>query len=184
MDNFVKITEELYCSENFNIRDNLTKRVDKIFSLNSSDCEIHFIESLLDCESPIEQLLSIALTDIGITDIMSFNPFIDVIEVEKQKEYTFGGKTFRADFTLPTHFRTLDGKDIFKHYIIECDGHEFHQKTKEQVERDNERTRLFQQNGYEVLRYSGTEVYHKSHQCAFEIRRKIINDWLRLIGVK
>lgn len=43
---------------------------------------------------------------------------------------------------------------------IECDGHEFHEKTKKQVIRDKQRDRWLNKNGYIVFRYSGSEIYN------------------------
>ncbi len=42
--------------------------------------------------------------------------------------------------------------------IVECDGFEFH-KTKNSFINDKQRDRLFQLNGYNVIRYSGSEIY-------------------------
>ena len=44
--------------------------------------------------------------------------------------------------------------------IIECDGHDFHEKTKEQVTKDKIRERFLVENGYKVLRFSGSEIYN------------------------
>lgn len=65
--------------------------------------------------------------------------------------------------------------DFTKKFIVEVDGHEFHQKTKEQVEHDNERERALQKAGYEVIRFSGTEVYHKAYRCACDVKRIIMS---------
>lgn len=54
-----------------------------------------------------------------------------------------------ADFVLE-----YEGVSI----VIECDGHEFHEKTKEQVEKDKKRDRFFTVEGYKILRYSGAEL--------------------------
>ena len=62
-----------------------------------------------------------------------------------------------------------------KCFVIECDGHEFHQKTKEQVERDNARMRALQKEGYEVIRFSGTEIWHKPYKCANEVLNIILS---------
>ena len=43
-------------------------------------------------------------------------------------------------------------------YIIECDGHDFHEKTKEQVKYDKQRERYLVSKGYKVLRFSGSEI--------------------------
>ena len=62
-----------------------------------------------------------------------------------------------------------------KCFVIECDGHEFHQKTKEQVERDNTRMRNLQKAGYEVIRFSGTEIWHRPYKCAKEVLNIILS---------
>jgi very-short-patch-repair endonuclease len=43
--------------------------------------------------------------------------------------------------------------------FIECDGPDFHEKTKEQVSKDKERDRVFQKTGALVLRYSGSDIW-------------------------
>jgi very-short-patch-repair endonuclease len=43
--------------------------------------------------------------------------------------------------------------------VVEIDGHEFHERTKEQAKRDRMRDRLMLMDGYMVLRYTGSEIY-------------------------
>lgn len=43
--------------------------------------------------------------------------------------------------------------------IIECDGHDFHERTKEQAAHDKARDRFLQSEGYLVLRFTGSEIY-------------------------
>ena len=127
----------------------------------------------------MEQLMSIAMLDVGIENINLFNPFIDVVIIEKQSQIVIEGKTYYADFMLPVSYykKTKNGFEIdfTKNFIVEVDGHEFHQKTKEQVEHDNERERALQKAGYEVIRFSGTEVYHKAYRCACDVKRIIMS---------
>ena len=171
---FTKITEDLYydlIEKDISIREHLVKHVEWHIIPLLADSEMTLEESLIDCESPIEQLLSIALTNLNIKDIYKFNPFINIIEIEKQKEINCNGKKYRVDFCIPVIYKNQENKT----YIVECDGHEFHQKTKEQVERDNNRTRDFQKAGYEVIRFSGTEIWHRPHKCANEILNIILS---------
>ena len=42
---------------------------------------------------------------------------------------------------------------------IELDGHEFHEKTKEQVAADKARERVLVKNGWRVIRFSGSDVH-------------------------
>jgi len=48
---------------------------------------------------------------------------------------------------------------------IELDGHEFHQKTKEQAARDNRKTQLIMEQGIQVVRFSGSEVFRDPFSC-------------------
>lgn len=52
--------------------------------------------------------------------------------------------------------------------VVEVDGHDFHERTKEQAQRDKTRDRLFQQLGFKVLRYTGSEVWRDPIKCALE----------------
>lgn len=171
MDKFIKINE-----------DNIIKLyeeghkemlVDKVYWQMvgiSSDCEMELDDSLVDCESPIEQLLSIELTNLGLKRIVDFNPFIDVLDIEKQKEIKIKSKKYRVDFCIPVVYKNQENKC----YVIECDGYEFHQKTKKQVEEDNKRQRDLQKEGYEIIRFSGSEIFHKPKQCALEVKNIIL----------
>lgn len=53
-------------------------------------------------------------------------------------------------------------------YVIEIDGHEWHEKTKEQVSRDKQKERAYLINGYIPIRFSGSEVYHNPTLCVEE----------------
>lgn len=173
MEKFKKITED-----NFNdfieetIYNNwLCKRVETFLIGDISSNQVQLEESLINCESQIEQLLALELANIKLEEINIYNPYIDVIAIEKQKEINIKSKKYRVDFFIPVIYKRQEQK-IF---IIECDGYEFHQKTKEQVEKDNERQRNLQEEGYEVIRFSGTEIYHKPYQCAMTIKNIILS---------
>lgn len=173
---FIKITEDLYydidrIEKDTSIQDYLVEHVKWNLIPLISDTEMALEESLIDCESPIEQLLSLALEDLNIKSIYKFNPFIDIVEIEKQKEIDCNNKKYRVDFCIPVIYKNQEEKV----FIIECDGHEFHQKTKQQVERDNARTRDLQKAGYEMIRFSGTEIWHRPYKCANEVLNIILS---------
>jgi very-short-patch-repair endonuclease len=52
--------------------------------------------------------------------------------------------------------------------IVECDGHDFHERTKEQAERDKSRDRELQALGYPVYRFTGSEIWRSAYRCASE----------------
>jgi len=49
--------------------------------------------------------------------------------------------------------------------IIECDGHDFHERTKEQAQHDKERDRNLQSLGYKVYRFTGSEIFKSRGRC-------------------
>lgn len=53
--------------------------------------------------------------------------------------------------------------------IVECDGHDFHEKTKEQAQRDKARDRYLVSQGYRVLRFTGSEIFRDAEKVATEI---------------
>lgn len=61
----------------------------------------------------------------------------------------------RVDFVFAA---VTAGKEI-SYSIIECDGHDFHEKTKEQAQRDKARDRYLTGRGFRVLRFTGSEIY-------------------------
>lgn len=71
---------------------------------------------------------------------------------------------YRVDF-LVVHSHGLEG---FGGTVIECDGHDFHKRTKEQAAKDRSRDRELQQRGYRVLRFTGSEIWKDPFQCADE----------------
>ncbi|MCP5810307.1 endonuclease domain-containing protein, partial [Klebsiella pneumoniae] len=55
--------------------------------------------------------------------------------------------------------------------LVECDGHNFHERTPEQAKRDRSRDRDLAFQGYRLLRFTGREIYHDADGCAREILR-------------
>ena len=50
--------------------------------------------------------------------------------------------------------------------IVECDGHHFHERTKEQAASDRNRDRELQKLGYAVFRFTGSEIWRDPMRCA------------------
>lgn len=171
MKDFKKITENDLEDFAENPNEWLDEKTLTLYYGNSAsyDCELQY--SLLDCESPIEQMLSLEMAYVGLVNVCMYNPFIDILAIENQKEIKVKNKKYRVDFFIPVRYKN---QEIIE-FVIECDGHEFHQKTKEQVERDNKRQRDLQTAGYQIIRFSGTEIYHGAYKCANEIKNIILS---------
>ena len=76
----------------------------------------------------------------------------------------------RVDFIF-AHKNWRTGK-VFR-LVVECDGHDFHERTKDQAARDRSRDRMFQGKGYGVFRFTGSEIWRDPIGCA----RQVI-EWL------
>jgi very-short-patch-repair endonuclease len=121
------------------------------------------------CESPIEEIfLEKAL--------FSHNGYVDVMWDEyPDLDRSFCGfgalftmqaaiGPYRVDFLFTTY------SDGFKRLlVVECDGHDFHEKTKEQARRDKARDRYFAKHGISVIRFSGSEIYQDADECKEEL---------------
>lgn len=142
------------------------------------------------CESPIEELLAVALYSYsrvcpepsiffyGSNSLPAEADFDEAAFVFQQ--VSIG--QYRADFVI------LDASLPFNHtppriMVVECDGHDFHERTKEQARRDKQRDRFFQSKGYKVLRFTGSEIWAKPDDCADEIVDQLAcNDYWRNRG--
>lgn len=82
-----------------------------------------------------------------------------------QKEIYIENKKYIVDFEFESD-EYVNQFNTDKKIIIECDGHQFHQKTKEQVTKDNEREYNLKMAGYQVLRFSGSQIYNEPFKCA------------------
>lgn len=72
---------------------------------------------------------------------------------------------YRVDALVWFSFgRTLAG------LAVECDGHAFHEKTKEQASRDKRRDREILRAGFPVVRFSGSDIYKSPADCVEQIR--------------
>lgn len=75
-------------------------------------------------------------------------------------------RTFYPDFNIEVV--NLDYREIVANVFIEIDGHQFHEKTKEQVRHDKARERALLSHCDGIVRFSGSEVYRDSDACAEE----------------
>lgn len=85
-------------------------------------------------------------------------------------QHPFGA--YRADFLIgfygPKNW-SLKQSAI----VVECDGHQWHESTKEQAQRDRQRERELNQHVAKVIRFTGSEIYQDPFACADEIDRTL-----------
>jgi very-short-patch-repair endonuclease len=104
------------------------------------------------CESPIEKMFALAI----IPKMIAHR----AVSVQPQERVG----NHRVDFRVG--LRTTHGPIRI---AVECDGHEFHERTKEQAARDKRRDRALIAEGYRVMRFTGSELFADPHACAEEV---------------
>jgi very-short-patch-repair endonuclease len=101
---------------------------------------------LSKCESPIEEMMLEALYEKGL------------------KPYTqIPCGRYRIDIVV---------KEKYKKIAIECDGKEFH-SSNEQVKNDEQKNYYLRKKKYEVIRFTGSEIYRNKNWCAEVVYNRI-----------
>lgn len=107
--------------------------------------------------TPIEQLL-----EIGFRHVFRQTSY----ESSLSAQYQIG--EFRVDFLVSVwQFKQPKKKHSA---IVECDGHDFHERTKHQASEDKKRDRKLQGMGYNVLRFTGSDIWKDPTQCAQDVK--------------
>lgn len=68
---------------------------------------------------------------------------------------------------IPDFMITINGS--YGGYVVEIDGHEWHERTKEQARADKEKERMYLKNSFIPVRFTGSEVYHNAKMCVNEL---------------
>lgn len=116
------------------------------------------------CESPIEALFATAFCLAADTyGAVTLGPPTGVGGSLFSIQMQVPVLTYRADFLI------CENSEAPAFIVVECDGHDFHERTKEQAERDRRRDREMQSAGFRVFRFTGREIYRNAFACADEV---------------
>lgn len=75
----------------------------------------------------------------------------------------------RVDFLFSSYHYS---ESKWRYLLVECDGHDFHERTKEQASRDKSKDRTAVLAGYDCFRFTGSEIWRDPWGCA-----KQVTDW-------
>lgn len=127
--------------------------------------EINFLLSKSSpVESPIEEIM--------YRELLKIKYSVENILLEMQVTPQAEIYDYRVDFFVKTIHKT---PKYNKKFVIECDGHEWHEKTKEQAAKDKKRDRdIVMKCGYPVIRFTGSEIVNNIAACIDEIVQYII----------
>ena len=116
-----------------------------------------------ECKSPIEKIFAFAY------DIIICNhgfPVSELLILHQQERIKANNHYYIADFVFDTgKLKHVYYKNPLK-LVIECDGHDFHEKTPEQVTRNNQRDYDLKMADYDVIHFSGSQIYQNPLKCA------------------
>lgn len=119
------------------------------------------------CDSPIEVALCLSLLMFDrVIGLWPGNPLV----IREPHETTDGMRVLVPQFPFEGKRIDLmfqDAPDV--RVFIECDGHDFHERTREQARRDRQRDRFLQRSGTPVLRFTGSEIFRSPVGCAEEV---------------
>ena len=141
------------------------------YSLNRK-CEKQLVVDILKkiekCDSPIEVIFLTAFMILKEEYFHSYNFCIHL----QHKVYA-NENTYRVDFLI----LCSDKKQVCNEVkcVVECDGHDFHKLTKKQVVKDNERDFALKKIGFDIIHFSGTQLYINAWKCAFEVLQYMVD---------
>lgn len=121
------------------------------------------IDAILEqCRSPIEKIMAVMLFRSPWSGFREFFPGSREIAAIKDRmrsmesvvitQYPIG--PYKVDFLV-----IFKVGPSFLSFVVECDGHNFHEKTKQQASHDKKRDRFLQSQGFRVFRYTGSEIF-------------------------
>ncbi len=172
----------------------IQKLCDQLAEVAASNALMAFENWKCGMDSPIERLLFIGMYSIIPADEFAAMPLMtcevigaDVIHPKQQERINEHGTML-----IQLQHRLLDWPADFvlscpsisqKKVVVECDGHEFHERTKEQAARDRSRDRATQTAGHIMLRYTGSEIYRSPLGCARNAIKTLADfiqdDWMK-----
>lgn len=79
-----------------------------------------------------------------------------------------------VDFLMVMGFRAGEEAGSVR-LVVELDGHDFHERTKEQARRDRGRDRALLAAGHFLFRFTGSEIHAGPQACADEARRFLVS---------
>jgi very-short-patch-repair endonuclease len=151
------------------------------------------------CESPIERIMLAAFMANAIENVAMFPGML--WSGDSLLAHCWSGSTdyvgsinhqlqigpYRVDFYLQAFGVGCDvaPAKITKQWlrlVIECDGHDYHERTKEQARADKRRDRWFQTREISVLRFTGSEIWADPLNCADQVADAFFAAWHRYQG--
>lgn len=144
------------------IRPDVTSRLDWFKRRIAKEFEVEFTR-LINANaisSPIEQIFLMEWKFAGLDKKLN-------VHLSPHEPISTEVGSYAVDFLIVPEDPSLEKVKI----AIELDGHDFHEKTKQQVRNDKARERAIVQQGVTVLRFSGSEIVRDGRGCVEEVEK-------------
>lgn len=166
---------------------NIDKKISEISETNrigilvSIETEIE--ENKYEFGSPLEKLFFYAW-NISYQSIMPIFSIIPQYKISQYRvDFLIDPLTFFVNHPSKYSDKTLKFIDKnLKRLVVEIDGHDFHERTKEQAKKDKERDRFLQSKNYQVFRFTGSEILNNLSSCSWEVysqAQRNLDDFLK-----
>lgn len=157
----------------------ISERIGKIFR-SEMEGSLRYL-NYPSFDSPLEVLFWIWWDAVSRTSNHLWNYF----DIEPQAEVVVSGELFRVDFLIKPIEKEIAALREWKPIAVEVDGHEFHERTPEQVAYRDRRDRLLQFAGWQVFHFSFKEFTANPKQCVSDVMayaRDQRNEVSRFVG--
>ena len=144
------------------MRPDVKARLDWFKRRLAKEFELEFMRQINTntISSPIEQIFLLEWKFAGLDKKME-------VQLLSHEPISTDVGSYAVDFLVVPNDPTLQKVKI----AIELDGHEFHEKTQQQVRKDKIRERAIVQQGVTVLRFSGSEIVRDGRGCVEEVEK-------------
>lgn len=110
----------------------------------------------------------------GVVHMKDLNGPDWLLSIHARPSREIGGHIYRPDILVVERGMTGTGRDDEQieqviTVAVEADGHDFHERTKEQASRDRGRDRTFQLSGIPILRFTGSEIHRDAFGCGKQV---------------
>lgn len=120
-----------------------------------------YVDSM-DFDSPLEGMFAVWFASLQ-ESCLGFCP--EPFTLRTQVPVAAGQSRYRIDFQV---VGSVGFEEVPLKLAIELDGHEFHERTREQVELRNRRDRDLQSAGWKLLHFSFSEMQSDPEKCVTE----------------
>jgi len=160
--------------------------------LESIEADIEWLTQESVGDSPIEKLFYAGLSSAIMFRRCEFEDLYLASSEEEESKWMEGERNitslivrpqakfseWRVDFLFHAYAWGV-GRHRWRRLIVECDGHDYHERTKEQAAKDRSRDRLGLQKEVPVIRFTGSELWRDPFNCVQQFLDIAVSDWGR-----